>query len=600
MKENLENTGKQCDETFANPKQKMLIEAAVDCKAETKENKLMYLEAINFMGGEANYKNNFIVDKTSADIAGVQNVVELRVENTRENSQDCHTKLKDYEKSVVESKSSKLTQSTNKMLKKHSYNPEAPLKILVRVKPKDREFKISKTTIEVANKNKNTEFKFDRVFSPRSTTNEIYREIKHLVEEALLTGNRNFSVLAYGQTGSGKTYTMMGNSSTQGLLGLLSADILSGKLANVPVTDEPSAVQISVIEIYNEKTIDLLDNKEKNLVTVGNSVFLQSMESKTCNDMSEMNCILHEAMRNRKTGDTALNKSSSRSHLVIKLAFSGCSFSLVDLAGSENNKKSGNSGVRMEESLNINRSLFVLHKVVNSIVSGEKRIPYRDSKLTRLLQDSIGGSSCSFLIATIIDSYENMGEAINTLNFASKSSKIVNRIEKTGCDTAFIFSQMSKSAIKKNIQESTGATKTKEIHAADKDPNEMTPMTKKKSYLCFLNRAQALEASNQFKKALEEYKTLEKISGTKQAQEKIKELREKLRKTKNTMTKEKALEILNSGDFIEIKKIGGVGDKRAQSIVEFIKNGKVFSDLEELRSIFSENIYMQIVKNIRG
>ena len=133
-----------------------------------------------------------------------------------------------------------------------------------------------------------------------------------------------------------------------------------------------------------------------------------------------------------------LNKSSSRSHSILIIyselktktengyTIKSGKLNLIDLAGSENNKKTGNQGIRMTESTNINKSLLALGKVINALVKNQ-RVPYRDSKLTRFLQDSLGGNSLSVLIANIASSYKHFQETNNTLNFASKSRQIVNK-----------------------------------------------------------------------------------------------------------------------------------------------------------------------------
>ncbi|XP_077301440.1 kinesin-like protein KIF22-A, partial [Arctopsyche grandis] len=149
-------------------------------------------------------------------------------------------------------------------------------------------------------------------------------------------------------------------------------------------------IQISFIEVYNEKVYDAIDSKEKNL--------RENKETFYIPDLTKI-----------ETKKLIIN--------------------LVDLAGSENNKKTGNIGERMKESKNINTSLFVLNKVVNAIVNKEMRIPYRDSKLTRLLKESLSGICKCFIIATVINEVNDGGLTINTLNFASKSRKILT-IEK--------------------------------------------------------------------------------------------------------------------------------------------------------------------------
>jgi len=554
-------------------------------------------------------------------------------------------------------------------MEEQTENKEMPVKSFVRVKAHSSDFEIEENTIKICNvSNSHSVFYFDKVFGPHSTTENIFAELEQAFELPL---EHNITILAYGQTGSGKTYTMKGTEESPGLV----LQILQKLLLK-------QQVQISFIEIYNEKILDLCDSAEKNLRECNGTVFLQDLTTKTIQDIEEFSRLNDVIVRNRKTAETNLNKCSSRSHLIVRIDVDGKVINLVDLAGSENNRKTGNQGSRMVESSNINKSLFVLNKVVNVIVNKESRIPYRDSKLTRLLQESIGGSGLCYIIATVIDQIDENGEALNTLSFASKSKKIVNHksvrshekrmhsvfdrlhankkiedLKKTELDKSkrneelvvnrhvrrlqvckkshedekdFIgvadnpkLEMQAESGVNKIINQNkivpesesvqNKGIKTLETRKSRKSKKpirfdssssfrglistqniEMTPITKKKSTECFAAKAREFESVNDYKSALETYKTIFKFAPSEALADKIKALQKITKKAIQKFSSAKILGILNSGSFIDIKKLNGIGDKRAQMIVDFISGGNFFECLDDLKLLFNE----KVVKNI--
>lgn len=501
----------------------------------------------------------------------------------------------------------------------------------IRIKDKGDFFTIKDNKISLSNGKNNFEFEFDKIFGQKTSNNQIYNEITKL------NNNHNLTILAYGQTGSGKTFTINGNSTTLGLAQLILLEVL----AICPV-------EISFIEIYNEKIYDLFDNKEKHLREFDKKNFIQDLISKPINKIEEYLEMSNLISRNRKTAETNLNAFSSRSHLIINIKSKLRTINLIDLAGSENNKRTGNQGERMKESLNINRSLFVLHKVVNSIVNKEKRIPFRDSKLTRLLQYPLS-EGYVYLIATIIDSSDNIQEAINTLTFASKSKKIISNIVAQECtpkentsgvkismgDGKARFSRrkydipispriiLPKTDRSKEIQRIPSATvesnqpksnisplnkkKPKICRLSSFDSStlkqesnkiQMTPITKMKSKECFLRAALEFESIKDFKSALDSYKTLYKFAPDDDIFEKIKNLQKMNKKETKKYTKTEILKILNSGSFLDLKKLSGIGDKKAQIISDFIQGGNMFECIEDLKMIFKEGIVKMIMENL--
>lgn len=485
-----------------------------------------------------------------------------------------------------------------------------PIKAMIRIRPGNNFLEYTKTSVKVEKENGvESEFFFDNVLGPSSTQGQVYRSIQQ--EIAKFKEGYNTTIFCYGNTGAGKTHTMIGTDKQPGLVHNILRDLLVDELV------------ISYLEIYNEKVYDLLDPKEVQLREAEGVIIVQGLCSKKVTNMSEFKTLFKKGVDNRTIGETKLNKFSSRSHSILRIQRGEAKLHLIDLAGSENNRKTGNEGIRLTESNNINRSLFVLGKVVNSILNKEIRIPYRDSKLTRLLQDSIGGNSVCCIIANVNDDESCVGDTINTLTFASKSKKIVNTGKKRETSPT-VKSKSSSSSTGKLIFKAKSSTplcdKTNSEKALTppkrrkKDNSSLnlgssfygkpdiilTPRTKDKSYNAFLKRAVEFEASGKLKEALDDYKTIQKFNDSPFVDSKIEELTNKIKMTKKKVkvSLREVLDILNSGNFVNIKRISCIGDKRAQSIVEFISGGNFFESLEDLKLLFSEKVVNRIISYV--
>ncbi|XP_065831108.1 kinesin-like protein KIF22 [Oscarella lobularis] len=269
-----------------------------------------------------------------------------------------------------------------------------------------------------------TEFEFDRVFTGVSSQEDIFEYIKPSLS-ALLEG-RNVSILAYGPTGSGKTYTMVGRRDDKGLTSRCVDELFR------LTADRRFEIGSSYLEIYNEKIQDLLSPTTNAVQIFPNH--LKNLRQERVKRFDEFERLFEEASKKRATAATRLNVVSSRSHSVVILKVHCLETKtvgklyLVDLAGSENNRFTGNQGERMRESCCINTSLFTLGKVINALVQGKKTcIPYRDSKLTRVLQDALGGTSTTTLIATVSQESQHYSTTMTTLNYASRGREIINR-----------------------------------------------------------------------------------------------------------------------------------------------------------------------------
>ncbi|XP_054623788.1 kinesin-like protein KIF22 [Dunckerocampus dactyliophorus] len=291
------------------------------------------------------------------------------------------------------------------------------------------------------NATETVKYHFDVFHGEQATQQEVFLSSVKPILPHILRG-QNVSVFAYGPTGAGKTHTMMGTSEHPGMIPRAVGEVFH--LVNGQNENEgwDYAVGMSYLEIYNEKVLDLLspssqdlpirEDKDKNILIPG-------LTHTTISSFSDFDRQFVPASLNRTTASTKLNQRSSRSHavLLIKVVRTQHALAhrqqtgklyLVDLAGSEDNRRTGNQGIRLKESGAINLSLFTLNKVVDSLNSGASvRVPYRDSKLTRLLQDSLGGSAHSVMITNIAPEYKYYFDTFSTLNFAAKSKLIVNK-----------------------------------------------------------------------------------------------------------------------------------------------------------------------------
>ncbi|XP_070847279.1 kinesin-like protein KIF22 [Chaetodon trifascialis] len=298
--------------------------------------------------------------------------------------------------------------------------------------------------LEIVNWRNATEtvkYHFDAFHGEQTTQQEVFLSSVKPILPHILNG-QNASVFAYGPTGAGKTHTMLGSSDQPGVIPRAVREVFN--LVKAKDEDEgwDYGIGMSYLEIYNEKVLDLLspnsqdlpirEDKDKNILIPG-------LTHTAISSFSDFDKHFVPASLNRTTASTKLNQRSSRSHAVLLLKVVRTQRALphrqqtgklylIDLAGSEDNRRTGNQGIRLKESGAINLSLFTLSKVVDSLNSGTTgRVPYRDSKLTRLLQDSLGGSAHSVMITNIAPEYKYYFDTFSALNFAAKSKLIVNK-----------------------------------------------------------------------------------------------------------------------------------------------------------------------------
>ena len=298
-------------------------------------------------------------------------------------------------------------------------------------------------------KNKiNRIFIFDNVFNESTKNETVFNEsIKSMIDKVLL--GYNSTALAYGVTGTGKTYTIFGDLSNnfkdEGII-FKACDYLFEKIALNNNDDVIYNIKVSYIEIYNEIVKDLINENSTSLMIVEDAqkgVICPNAKEIIINDSVELKKIINESNKRRTMASTNQNQFSSRSHAILQMILEKkvkksednyelnfSKFLVVDLAGSE---RGGERGKRREEGANINKSLFTLGNCLNILSEKSnlgKFVPYRDSKLTRLLKDSLGGNILTVMLACICPWLSAYDETLSTLNYAYKAKKITKKVMK--------------------------------------------------------------------------------------------------------------------------------------------------------------------------
>lgn len=262
----------------------------------------------------------------------------------------------------------------------------------------------------------------------------------------------NATIFAYGQTGCGKSFTMSNPTPPDGVLKSAQRGIISRAFEHIfeaisVTTESRFLALVSYLEIYNENIRDLLSNNRGNLPlkeTAEGGILVQNLSQHPVHNAEDCEKLLEVGNNNRAVAGTNMNATSSRSHSIFSicveqvaqegsdelelLSLKRGKLNLVDLAGSERQTKTGATGDRLKEATKINLSLSALGNVISALVDGKtKHIPYRDSKLTRLLQDSLGGNTKTLMIACISPAASNYDETLSTLRYANRAKNISNK-----------------------------------------------------------------------------------------------------------------------------------------------------------------------------
>ncbi|XP_065576821.1 chromosome-associated kinesin KIF4A-like isoform X2 [Artemia franciscana] len=288
-------------------------------------------------------------------------------------------------------------------------------------------------------------FTFDYVFDGSSKQETVYYTAAASLIEKIFKGY-NVTILAYGQTGSGKTHSMgtadFTYSSVQESSGIIPRAITDIFSSMSKYSDIKFGVKVSFLELYKEQLFDLLSPKPRSEAIIeiredARGIKLPGLSEIVVTSPSEALSCLESGSKGRQIGATAMNDKSSRSHAVFTLTvdqwkdnalFMSSQFHMVDLAGSERVAKTKATGNRFQEGIKINAGLLALGNVICKLGAGDsKHISYRDSKLTRLLQDSLGGNSYTLMIACVGPADYNMDETISTIRYADRARKIKNK-----------------------------------------------------------------------------------------------------------------------------------------------------------------------------
>ncbi|XP_022106893.1 kinesin-like protein KIF13A isoform X4 [Acanthaster planci] len=324
----------------------------------------------------------------------------------------------------------------------------------------------------------------------------------------------NACIFAYGQTGSGKSYTMMGTEDNKGIIPRLCDTLFERIAQNEDDTSLSFKVEVSYMEIYNEKVRDLLDPRGKQNLRVREhkiyGPYVDGLSTLAVSSFENIDALMSEGNKSRTVAATNMNSESSRSHAVFNITVtqtltdietdeSGIAISmvsgekvskisLVDLAGSERVQKTGSTGDRLREGGNINKSLTTLGLVISALADqsvpskGKKKntfVPYRDSVLTWLLKECLGGNSKTVMVATISPASDNYEETLSTLRYADRAKRIVNHAVINEDPNARIIRELREEvdSLKKQLKEAVSMkadTLKERLHESEKLMKEMT------------------------------------------------------------------------------------------------------------------------------
>ncbi|TVU29016.1 hypothetical protein EJB05_20558, partial [Eragrostis curvula] len=295
--------------------------------------------------------------------------------------------------------------------------------------------------IELIHNGQEYSFTFDKVFDHSASQEDVFIEISQLVQSAL--DGYKVCIFAYGQTGSGKTHTMMGNPEVEEQKGVIprSLEHIFQAMQVLNSQGWKYKMQVSMLEIHNETIHDLLSTNRVATQDGGSSKYnikhdangnthVSELTVVNVTSVGEVSSLLRRAAQSRSVGRTQMNEKSSRSHCVFTLRIFGVHsgmdqqvqgvLNLIDLAGSERLNKSGATGDRLKETQSINKSLSALNDVISAIATKEEHVPFRNSKLTYLLQPCLGGDSKTLMFVNLSPESSSTLESLCSLRFAAR------------------------------------------------------------------------------------------------------------------------------------------------------------------------------------
>ncbi len=291
-------------------------------------------------------------------------------------------------------------------------------------------------------------FTFDGVFGTESKQEDVFNTAAYNLVANVMEGY-NGTIFAYGQTGCGKTWTMEGSRDDPEQAGIIPRCFrtIFASIARNTNPNKQFLVQASYMEIYNEEVRDLLSKDVKARLQVKEDdkagIFVKGLSHNTVCSEEQISELMSRGNKSRTVGATLMNADSSRSHSIFMVRIETSEpdpskpgsalikagkLNLVDLAGSERQTRTQASGQRLKEATKINLSLSALGNVISALVAGSARhIPYRDSQLTRLLQDSLGGNTKTVMLAAVSPASDSYDETLSTLRYASRAKQIKNK-----------------------------------------------------------------------------------------------------------------------------------------------------------------------------
>lgn len=364
--------------------------------------------------------------------------------------EDMFSKVTKISKSIGDSTEAQVKEIASKyraevVLRKQLYNKILEMKGNIRVfmrcrpdksVPKDEVVMQFPSDVEVkvqSLKGDPTTMEFNKTYPPNATQAQIFTDTKPVVMSVV--DGYNVCIMAYGQTGSGKTYTMMGPESDPGVNRRAIQELIG--LVNKESETLDVSIHASMYEVYNECVYDLLDSdgRTKRDVKLGpNGVYVSGLTERPTRTTEDVVAVMHDGGKNRSMAATKMNSESSRSHLIFELrvttfnklsnVHSEAKLALVDLAGSERVGKSGVTGQQLAEAAAINKSLSALSQVFSALSRHSPHIPYRNSKLTHVLQEYLGGDAKCCVFVNVRPDRRNLSETLSTLNFGSNIASI--------------------------------------------------------------------------------------------------------------------------------------------------------------------------------